>query len=64
MLTEDHIYLNKLADRVSLKNSIKTRYFCYSKNTNKINVQKSKNQTIPSGYLPTQSTMKTLEQAV
>ena len=33
----------------------KTRNFCYSKNTNKINVHNRKNQNIPSGYLPAQS---------
>ena len=38
-----------------LKKLIRTQYFCYSKNANKINVHKLKNQNIPSGYLPAQS---------
>ena len=31
------------------------RYFCYSKNTNKVNVHKCKNQNTPGGYLPVHS---------
>ena len=38
-----------------LKNSMRTQYFCYGKNNNKINVHKCKNQNIPNGYLPAQS---------
>ena len=40
---------------ITLKYPIRTRYFCYSKNANKINVHKCKNQNIPSGYLRAQS---------
>ena len=41
-----------------VKNSIKTRYFSYSKNANKINVHKRKNHNISSGYLPAQRQCK------
>ena len=59
MLTKDHIYLNKLSDFscrfvkawMTLKNLIRTWYFCYSKNANKINLHKQKSEYI----LPAQS---------
>ena len=38
-----------------LNNTITTRNFYYSKNANKVNVHKRKNQNIPSGYLSAQS---------
>ena len=54
-----------------VKNPIKTRYFCYSKNANKINLHKRKNQNIPSVFTRytqvftcSKSSMKTLEQGV
>ena len=35
---------------MKVKNLIKTQYFCYSKNANRINVDKCRNQIIPSRY--------------
>ena len=49
---------------MTLKNLLRTLYFCYSKNANKVNVQECKNQNIPSGYLPAQSQQWKLEQGV